>query len=36
LPTWEEFLPAALIAIFTLAMGWWVFAIKSDEFAYRI
>lgn len=36
LPTWEEFLPAALIAILTLAMGWWVFAIKSDEFAYRI
>jgi ABC-type polysaccharide/polyol phosphate export permease len=36
LPTWEEFLPAALIAIITLAMGWWVFSIKSDEFAYRI
>ena len=36
LPTWEEFLPALVIALVTLVIGWYIFAIRSDEFAYRI
>jgi ABC-type polysaccharide/polyol phosphate export permease len=35
-PTWEELLPAVVISISTLIAGWWLFARKSDEFAYRI
>ena len=35
-PTWTELLPAVLISAVTLVAGWWVFARKSDEFAYRI
>jgi homopolymeric O-antigen transport system permease protein len=36
LPTWSELLPALLISILTLLLGWLVFANKSDEFGYRI
>jgi ABC-type polysaccharide/polyol phosphate export permease len=35
-PSWGEFWPAALIAFGMLAVGWFVFTSKSDEFAYRI
>jgi ABC-type polysaccharide/polyol phosphate export permease len=36
LPLWGEFWPAALIALVTLAIGWFIFSRKSHEFAYRI
>jgi ABC-type polysaccharide/polyol phosphate export permease len=36
LPTWSELLPPVLISLVVLAAGWWLFAQKSDEFAYRI
>jgi ABC-2 type transport system permease protein len=36
LPTLAEFLPATLIAILFLVIGWIVFTNKSDEFAYRV
>jgi ABC-2 type transport system permease protein len=35
LPTWQEFLPALLIAVITLLVGWWGFSRKESEFAYR-
>jgi ABC-2 type transport system permease protein len=35
-PTWNEIWPAALIAIGMLLVGWFIFASKSDEFAYRV
>jgi ABC-2 type transport system permease protein len=35
-PTLNEFLVAGAIATLTLAVGWWVFTAKSDEFAYRV
>jgi len=35
LPTWQEFLPALLIAVLTLLVGWWGFSRKESEFAYR-
>jgi ABC-type polysaccharide/polyol phosphate export permease len=36
LPTLAEFLPAFLISITFLVLGWIVFTNKSDEFAYRV
>lgn len=36
LPTLAEFLPALLIAVAFLVIGWFVFTNKSDEFAYRV
>jgi homopolymeric O-antigen transport system permease protein len=36
IPTFEEFLPAALCGIGALIFGWIFFTSKSDEFAYRI
>jgi ABC-type polysaccharide/polyol phosphate export permease len=35
-PTLNEIWPAATIALFFLAAGWYLFSKKSDEFAYRI
>jgi ABC-type polysaccharide/polyol phosphate export permease len=35
-PTWEELLPAAVVALVTLAVGWVVFTRKASEFSYRI
>ncbi len=35
-PTWNEFWPAAAIALGMLLVGWFFFTSKSDEFAYRI
>jgi ABC-2 type transport system permease protein len=36
LPSASEFLLAGGIATVTLALGWWIFTKKADEFAYRI
>jgi ABC-type polysaccharide/polyol phosphate export permease len=36
LPTWEEFLPAFVISVVLLLVGWWFFTRRSDEFAYRV
>ncbi|MCE5226957.1 MAG: ABC transporter permease [Porphyromonadaceae bacterium] len=36
IPTIEEILPAAIISIIVLVVGWLFFTSKSDEFAYRI
>ncbi|MGQ9846763.1 MAG: ABC transporter permease [Bacteroidales bacterium] len=36
LPTAEIFIPAVLIAVITIVIGWVVFTYKSDEFSYRI
>jgi ABC-type polysaccharide/polyol phosphate export permease len=36
IPTLAELLPALIISLVTLVIGWWVFTSKSDEFAYRI
>jgi ABC-type polysaccharide/polyol phosphate export permease len=35
LPTLEEFLPAFVISLAVLIIGWFYFTSKSDEFAYR-
>lgn len=35
-PTFIEILPALVIAILALLVGWWLFSSKSDEFSYRI
>lgn len=35
-PQFAEFWPGALIAVLMLLIGWFVFARKSNEFAYRI
>ena len=35
-PTLIELLPALGIALLSLALGWWIFSRKSDEFSYRI
>jgi ABC-type polysaccharide/polyol phosphate export permease len=35
-PSWAEFLPAVILSLFMLGLGWWIFSKKSDEFAYRI
>jgi ABC-type polysaccharide/polyol phosphate export permease len=35
-PSLEEFLVAGGIALVTLVIGWFVFAQKADEFAYRV
>ncbi len=34
-PTIADMLPAFAISLITLLIGWWIFARKSDEFAYR-
>lgn len=36
LPTTEEFIFPALIAIIFFVVGWFFFSLRSDEFAYRI
>lgn len=35
IPTLADLLPAIIIAVVALVLGWWVFAKKSDEFSYR-
>ena len=35
-PTWEELLPAMVVSILMLVIGWWIFSSKSDELSYRI
>lgn len=35
-PAWGNIWPAAVIAIVTLLVGWYLFTSKSDEFAYRV
>jgi len=35
-PSWAEFIPAVVVSILMLVIGWWVFSSKSDELAYRI
>jgi ABC-2 type transport system permease protein len=35
LPTWQQFLPALLIALLTLIIGWWAFSRKVNEIAYQ-
>ena len=35
LPTSQDLLPALGVALITVGLGWWIFARKSDEFAYR-
>jgi len=35
-PTIQELLPAAIVSIIILVIGWIFFTAKSDEFAYRI
>lgn len=34
-PTLSDLLPATIIALVTLMIGWWIFSRKSDDFAYR-
>ena len=34
-PSFADIIPAAVISLVFLVVGWWVFARKSDEFAYR-
>jgi ABC-type polysaccharide/polyol phosphate export permease len=36
IPTWGNIWPILLVSLIVLAIGWWFFSIKSDEFAYRI
>jgi ABC-2 type transport system permease protein len=36
IPSLQEFLVAGGIALVTLLIGWFVFAQKADEFAYRV
>jgi len=36
MPTLDIWLPAVLISLITLVVGWIVFTIKADEFSYRI
>lgn len=35
-PTLEELLPAVIISLVTLVIGWWAFTQRADEIAYRI
>ena len=35
-PAWSEILPAAVIALLVLAVGWFLFTKKAGEFSYRI
>jgi ABC-type polysaccharide/polyol phosphate export permease len=35
-PSWGELFPAVLIAVLTLAAGWFIFTKKAGEFSYRI
>lgn len=35
IPVLADLIPAVVIALVTLIAGWWVFARKSDDFAYR-
>ncbi len=35
IPGIADLLPALLISLVTICVGWWIFARKSDEFAYR-
>jgi len=34
-PALAELIPAVAISLLTLVVGWWIFAKKSDDFAYR-
>jgi ABC-type polysaccharide/polyol phosphate export permease len=36
MPTWGEFLPALIISILVVVVGWIFFAQRSDQFAYRV
>lgn len=36
LPALDVFIPGALISLITLVVGWIYFAVKADEFAYRL
>ena len=36
LPSWGELLPAALIAVVSLVIGWLLFTRYSDEFTFRV
>ena len=36
MPTWGELLPAVVVALATLLIGWIVFTRRSSEFSYRI
>jgi ABC-type polysaccharide/polyol phosphate export permease len=36
MPSWSELLPAVIIALATLLIGWLIFTRRSSEFAYRI
>ena len=35
IPTSPDLLPAFLISLVVIVVGWWIFTRKSDEFAYR-
>ena len=35
IPTWQEFLPAAAVALVTLALGWWIFSQKANKIDYQ-
>jgi ABC-2 type transport system permease protein len=35
IPALPDILPATIISLLALVIGWWVFTKKSDEFAYR-
>lgn len=36
LPLWNELWPPVVISLTVLAIGWYVFSLKSDEFSYRV
>jgi ABC-type polysaccharide/polyol phosphate export permease len=36
MPAWGELLPAVVVALATLLIGWIVFTRRSSEFSYRI
>ena len=36
MPTLEEFLPALIVSVVSLVVGWILFTNRSDEFAYRV
>ena len=35
LPTWQQFLVAGGISLVTMALGWWLFSRKANDFAYQ-
>jgi ABC-2 type transport system permease protein len=36
IPPWPDIWPSVVVSVFVLVLGWWMFASRADEMAYRV